>query len=121
MNTHTNNNDNRKEEILEKSRQSQQDEGIEYAVRKGIELGNYYTTGAGFALIIFSTFAQQTLVMYAIFTLMGANAFGDFLAKYRYFKQKRYMIGAILFGIIFGGVFAFLFVREIGALQGWWG
>jgi len=118
MSNHTNNNANRKEEILKKSRQSQQDEGIEYAVNKGVELGNYYTTVVGFALVIFSVFAQQTLVMYAIFTLMGANAFGEFLAKYRYFKQKRYMIGVILFGVIFGGIFAFLLVRDIGYFKG---
>ena len=115
-----NNNENHKEKILEKSRQSQQDEGIEYAVRKGMVLGNYYTEMIGFALVIFAVFAQQTLVMYAILILMGANAFGDFLAKYRYFRQKRYMVGVILFGAIFGGVFAFLFVRDVGILQGWW-
>ena len=83
-------NENRKQEILARSRQSQQDEGIEHAIRKGAALGNYYTTGVGFALLIFSVFTQQTLVMYAIFILMGANAFGDFLAKYRHFEQKRY-------------------------------
>jgi len=114
-------NDNRKEDILEKSRQSQQDEGIEYAVSKGAMLGNYYTGGIGFALIAFSIFTGQLLVVYAVLALYGAHCFGEFLAKYRHFKQKRYMIGVFLFGVIFGGFFAFLFVRNVGVLQGWWG
>ena len=121
MNNTMESNGNRKEEILAKSRQSQQDEGIEHAIRKGAMLGNYYTTGVGFALVIFSVFTQQTLIMYAVFILMGANSFGDFLAKYRFFKQKRYLIGVILFGVIFSGIFAFLLVRDVGILQGWWG
>jgi len=112
---------NRKEDILAKSRQAQQDEGIEYAVSKGAMLGNYYTGGVGFVLIIASILTGQLLVLYAIFTLMGAHTFGEFLAKYRYFKQKRYMVGVILFGVLFGGYFAFLFVRDVGLLQWWWG
>ena len=114
-------NSNSKEDILAKSRQSQQDEGIEYAVSKGAMLGNYYTGGIGFALIALSFFTGQLLVVYAVLVLYGAHCFGEFLAKYRYFKQKRYVVGFVLFGIIFGGYFAFLFVRDIGILQGWWG
>jgi len=122
MNNHTeNSNNNRKEDILAKSRQSQQDEGIEHAIRKGALLGNYYTGGVGFAVIAFSFFANQLIVIYAVLTLYGAHCLGEFLAKYRYFKQTRYMVGVILFGVIFGGFFAFLFVRDIGILQGWWG
>jgi len=122
MNSSTeNNNDNRKEEILEKIRQSQQDEGIDYAVNKGARLGNYYTEAIGLPLILLCVLAGQTLTVYALLTLWGAHAFGDFLAKYRYFKQRRYLIGAIIFGALFGGFFAALFIRDVGVLQGWWG
>jgi hypothetical protein len=117
----SNNNDNRKEEILEKSRRAQQDEGIEYAINKGAMLGNFYTGGFGVALILFSAFVGEFLVVFAVLALYGAHCFGEFLAKYRYFKQKRYMAGIILFGIIPGCSFAFLFVRGIGIIQGWWG
>jgi len=113
--------DNRKSEILEKSRKSNKDEGIEYAVNKGARLGSYYTELIGFPLILLCVITGQILTIYALFTLYGAHCFGDFLAKYRYFKQIRYMIGAIIFGIIFGGCFALLFLRDVGVLQGWWG
>jgi len=122
MNNQTeNNNDNRKQDILAKSRQSRHDEGIAYAINKGTILGSYYTEVVGLALIVFSLFTGQFLVIYAVLALYGAHCFGEFLAKYRYFKQKRYMLGIILFGVIFGGSFTFLFVRDIGILQGWWG
>ena len=113
-------NNKRKEEILEKARLSQQDEGIEYAVNQGTKLGNYYTEGVGVLLIVLCLFTEQILTAYALLTLYGAHCFGEFLAKYRYLNQKRYMIAAIVFGIIFGGTFAFLFVRGAGLLQGWW-
>ena len=114
-------NESRKEEILAKSRSTNNDEGIEYAVNKGMKLGNYYTEAIGVLLIFLCLLSGQVLTMYAVFTLYGAHTFGDFLAKYRYFKQKRYMMGAIIFGVLFGGYFALLFVRDVGILQGWWG
>ncbi|MCL2843228.1 MAG: DUF6442 family protein [Oscillospiraceae bacterium] len=112
---------NRKEEILAKSKQEGKDEGIEYAVTKGLKLGNYYTEVVGALLVFLCLLSGQTLTMWALFTLYGAHSFGDFLAKYRHFNQKRYLVGVILFGALFGGVFAILFVRELGTLQGWWG
>jgi len=115
-------NSNRKEDILAKSRQSQQDEGIEYAVTQGAKLGSHFATEVvGVPLLLLCLIAGQWLVVYALLTLYGAHCFGDFLAKYRHFKQKRYMMGAIIFGVFTGGYFAFLFVRDIGTLQGWWG
>lgn len=111
----------RREEILEKSRLSQQDEGVEYALTQGIKLGNYYTEMIGILLILLCLLTGQTLTIYALLTLYGAHCFGEFIAKYRYLKQKRYMMAAVVFGIIFGGCFAFLFVRDVGILQGWWG
>ena len=110
-----------KEEILAKSRESRQDEGINFVVDKGIKGALVSTNTIGFILIAISFFTEQFLVLYALLTLLGASNFGEFYSQYRYFKQKRYIVGFVLFGLIFGGVFAFLFLRKIGFLQGWWG
>ena len=101
MSNPTENSNNQKEEILAASRQSNRDEGIEYAINKGLTLGNYYTEVVSGLLIFLCVLTGQILTMYALFTLYGAHAFGDFLAKYRYFKQKRYLIGGIVFGVLF--------------------
>ena len=114
-------NNKRKEEILERIRLSQQDEGIEHAIAQGTKLGNYYTEVIGTMLVLLCLFTGQLLTIYALLALYGAHCFGEFLAKYRYLKQKRYMMAAIVFGVIFGGGFALLFVRDVGILQGWWG
>jgi hypothetical protein len=110
-----------KEKILAKSRASGQDEGIDFAVDKGIKGALVSTNMVGLILIVISFFTEQFLVLYALLTLVGAANFGEFFSQYRYFKQKRYVVGFVLFGFIFGGIFAFLFVRELGILQGWWG
>ena len=108
-------------EILEKIREAKNDEGVEFAINKGIKLGNSYSQAVGFLLFLISHFAGLSLVVAALFTLSCAHTFGDFMAKYKYFKQRRYLAGAIGFGVLMGGFFAFQFVREVGILQGWWG
>jgi len=110
-----------KNEILERSRQLQQDEGVEYAVTQGAKKGNYFGVEVvGFALFLLSLVAGQMLAVYALASVILASWFGEFLAKYRVLNQKRYLIASIVFGIL-GIVAAFLFVRDIGILQGWWG
>jgi len=111
----------RKEEILEKSRQLQHDEGMEYAVEKGTMLGHRYTGSIGVLLILLSLMAGEMLTIYALLTLFSVHHFGEFFSHYRHFKQKRYIVGFVFFGLISGAFFAFLFVRDIGTLQGWWG
>ena len=114
-------NDNRKEEILEKSRRLQHDEGIEYAVTQGAKKGNYYAIEIiGFPMLMFSMIIGQWLVAYALASIILASWFGEFLTKYRFLKQKRYLIVTIFFGL--NGIGAIvLFIRYAGILQGWWG
>ena len=114
-------NEYRKEEILAKSRQLQQDEGIEYAVTQGAKKGNYFAIEVmGGLLFLLSLITGQWLVAYALFSVISASEFGDFLTKHRILKQNRYLIAAICFAIL-GIVSTVLFVRDVGALQGWWG
>lgn len=111
----------RKEEILEKSRQSQHDEGVEYAVSEGAKKGtNLSHRIIGFPLLILSVLAGQLIVVYALGVLNFAHDVGDFYAKYRILNQKRYLIATICFAVL-GSACAVLFVRDIGFLQGWWG
>ena len=110
-----------KEEILAISRQSNKDEGIEYAITQGAKKGNYYATEIiGFPMLMFSMVVGQWLVAYALASVILASEFGDFLTKYHILRQKRYLIAAICFGLLGIGAIV-LFVRYIGILQGWWG
>ena len=114
--------DKRKEEILAKSKQEGKDEFVEHAIDKGAKLGNYYTELVGAVLLFFCILTGQIVTIWALLTLYGAHAFGNFLAKYRVLKQKRYLfIGAILLGVVYGGIFGFLFLRDSGLLQRWLG
>jgi len=112
---------NRKEEILKRSRRLQHDEGIEYAVTQGAKKGNYYAIEIiGLSMLMFSMIIGQWLVTYALASIILASWFGEFLTKYRILKQKRYLVTAIFFSL--NGISAIvLFVRYAGILQGWWG
>jgi len=111
---------NRKDEILAKIKQGGKDEGIEHAVNQGAKLGNYYTELVGFPLFMLCVLTGQWIAAYAVFTLYCATDFGDFLGKYRFLKQKRYLIASIVFGVLGIGS-AVLFLRDVGILIGWWG
>ena len=124
MSNPTGNNDNRKEEILAKSRQSSNaynDEGMANAINEGAKMGNHFAGEiVGFPLFILAVIIQQWVVVYALSSLYCAFNFGDFLAKYRFTQQKRYLIAVICFAVLGIGAVV-LFLRDVGTLQGWWG
>ena len=117
-------NNNRKEEILAKSRESSTpyaDEGMENAINKGLKMGSHIAgTIVGIPLFFLSLVAGQMIVVYALFSLGLAMWVGEFLAKYRFTQQKRYLIATIVFAVSGIGT-AVLFVIETGLIQSWWG
>ena len=110
------NNNNRKEEILAKSRASSNaynDEGMKNAQNKGSKLGIYYAgTIVGVPLLVLSLFAGETLVVYALLLLYFAFGVGEFVPIFRFTKQKRYMIAAAVMALV-GAYFALLFVVNL--------
>ena len=116
-------NNNRKEEILAKSRQSStdyNDEGMEHAVNKGAKMGSYLAGEViGIPLFLLSVITGQWITVYALVSLYCAFNFGDFLAKFRFTQQKRYLIAATFYFVVGIGAAA-LFILDTGALQGWW-
>ena len=118
-------NNNRKEEILAKSRESSNaynDESMAYAVSKGKKLGNFFAVPIiiGFPLWILSVITAQTLTAHALVSVYCAFCFGGFLAKYRFTGQKRYLIAVICHVLLGIGTVA-SFVVTLGTLRGWWG
>ena len=116
-----NDNDTRKEDILAKSRQLQQDEGIEYAESQGAKKGKYFAVEVvGGSLFFISLITGQWITAYALFFVINASNVGEFFAKYQFLRQKRYLIATICFAALGIGS-AVLFLRNLGVLQGWWG
>ena len=110
------NSNNRKEEILAKSRASSNvynDEGIKNAQNKGTKLGVYYAgTIVGVPLLFLSFIAGETPVVFALLTLFFAFSVGEFIPLFRFTKQKRYMIASVILAII-GAYMALLFVANL--------
>jgi len=112
--------DNRKEEILAKSRQAQEDEGIEYAIAEGAKKANNYAIEVVcMVLFVFSVITGQWPVATALATVAFAASAGEFIAKYRVLSQKRYLMAAICF-TLFGIATAIAHVIYVGIAQDWW-
>jgi uncharacterized membrane protein HdeD (DUF308 family) len=91
-----NSTDNRKTDILEKSRRSRSDEGLEFAQVKGFKPGEYTLTVAAVSLIFFSFFTKELAVFLALGILIFAHVFSQSLAVYRFTKRKYHLAWVIL-------------------------
>ena len=91
MNNSINNKDSKKEELLEKSRSSKHDEGLEYAEKRGNKIGVIIYAIVAFILIIFSI-PHQMDVVNSIASLSFAWVAGAMFSYYRFTKKKFYLI-----------------------------
>jgi len=101
VNNSTENSNNRKEEILAKVRQLNNDEGLEHLDLKGKKLGEYtgfYVLGS--LMFLFSIITGQFNVAFALFAVSCGFDAGNFFAIYRISKQSRYLIGCIVAALL---------------------
>jgi len=110
------NNGNRKEEILAKSRNSRNDEGMENARLRGLDLGIIITTVIiGFPMFVLSIIANKMIVITTICALNGTATSVRNLIMYRFTRKKRYLFWAISLGIVGVGSFV-LFILDVFGL-----
>jgi len=88
--------DNRKEDILAKSRKSRIDEGLEHAQLKGFKLGEYTSAAVTLPLILFAFFTRELAMFSALGIVIFAYVFGQSLAVYRFTKRKYHLAWVIL-------------------------
>lgn len=88
-----------KNEILEMSRKSKNDEGMEHAENQGRKIG-LAVFGVLFAFMaVFSLFFWQVGTLYAVSSLFWAFLAAEAYAKYRFTKKKVYLASTIAAGI----------------------
>ncbi len=79
-----------KEEILNKSRQSKKDEGLEYIENKGRKIGHIAFCCVFIFIVLFNIFrGQQSFAIYALFWAFFA---ADALPKYQFTHKKSYLV-----------------------------
>ena len=115
MSDSTNYNENRKEEILAKSRQSKKDEGMEHATAKGLKLGEWIGSAVAVIIMALAFFIGQAETIFAIGTIIFAVVFGQSLTVYR-FKKTKYYLAWVVLGFV-GTLYFFLLF--IAATQEW--
>jgi len=116
MNNQANDNTNRKEEILEKSRKSNRDEGVEYAKRQGDSIGRLVVFFAVcIPLSVISALSGHMSTVWALEAVSCAFWFGEVFAYYRFTKKKSYMIKTVCAALL---LIAFVY-WFIATVQGW--
>lgn len=82
----------KKEEILAKSRQSNKDEGMEYAENQGRRIG-FVAFSILFAILaVLSLFFWQIGTLHAISSLFWTCVCAEGYVKFRFTKKKRYLV-----------------------------
>ena len=98
MSNSTNNNAKRKEEILEISRKSKEDEGIDFAKKKSEKLGMFVVLTIVFSIAI-PIFALRMSERVDLIFAMGAVVFGIVFAEtfttYRFAGKRTHLVWAI--------------------------
>ena len=84
-----------KEEILEKNRQSQEDEGIEYAENQGRKIGFIAFSLLFVFLSLFNLFFGESSTYHAISSLFWAFIAAEGYGKYHFLKRKVYLVTVI--------------------------
>ena len=108
---------NRKEEILEMSRQLKQDEGVEHAELKGFRSGWLKTHIITIPLLLFFVLTGQTVAGAGVLAVTAGFEFGHQLEIYRFTQKKSHLVQSIFFASC-AILFAFFAIMET---QGWWG
>ncbi|MCC0638340.1 MULTISPECIES: DUF6442 family protein [unclassified Clostridioides] len=81
-----------KEEILNKSRQSRKDEGLEYVENKGRKIGYIAFTCVFCFIVIFNAFIGQK--SYTVAALFWTFIVAESIAKYQFTRKKQYIFVA---------------------------
>lgn len=89
-----------KEEILKKSREEHFDEGTEYIQNKGIKIGYIIFTMVFSFLVIFNMFFGESETFYALSACFWIFVSNQAYIKYRYLKNKVYLITVIAGGLV---------------------
>lgn len=77
-----------REEILEKSRKSGKDEGLEHAYLKGNRLGEYTMSAIVIPIMAFTVLRGEFVALLAVAITILAFVFGQCLTVYRFTKRK---------------------------------
>lgn len=82
-----------KEEILNKSRNSKEDEGVEFIEKKGFTLGFGVFMIITVLIVVFNEIIG--LESFDIFALLAGFASAESITKYRFTHKKKYAVGTI--------------------------
>ncbi|MDU1127180.1 MAG: DUF6442 family protein [Clostridium sp.] len=104
----------KKDEILQKSRQSNNDEGIEYAENRGRKIGFIAFSILFIFIAIFNLFFGDPRTFYAISPLFWIFMAGEAYGKFCFTKKGVYLIttiAACISSILFTVKFIFITLR----------
>ena len=92
-------NNNRNDEILERSRNAKKDEGMEHATLKGSKLGEITMAIIAAPILIFAILRGEFAVFLAVGATVAAFVFAQALTEYRFSRRKSHLTWTIFLAI----------------------
>lgn len=84
-----------KDEILNRSRQSKKDEGVEFVQNEGVRFGFYVFVIVSFLMVIFNQFiGVKSFDIFALIFIFGST---ESMTKYKFTHKKRYIISTVVY------------------------
>lgn len=84
-----------KDEILNRSRQSKKDEGVDFVQNEGVRFGFYVFVIVSFFMVIFNQFIG--VKSFDIFALIFVFESTESMTKYKFTHKKRYIISTVVY------------------------
>lgn len=106
-----------KDEILERSRNERKDEGMENAENRGRKIGFIIFVCLFIALTLFNIMRGEFRTQHAISVLFWAFLSAEAYGKYRFAKNKAYLVTAIAGGIASLASLANYIMTVLGVIQ----
>ena len=103
-----------REEILKRSRQEKQDEGMSAAENQGRKIGVIAFCAVFVAVAIFSLFRSEKQVFYAAMTMFWAYCAAEAYPVYRFTRKTTYLVTTVAGSIAAAAFFALFVLESLG-------
>jgi hypothetical protein len=104
-----------KQEILEKSRTANVDEGMLHADNRGLKWGNIAITVVSVILLLtLMVVSESRPAVFAVCSLLSVSVACEMFSKFRFTRKRFDLIAGVVCTVFFAGVITLFFITVLG-------